>query len=148
MNTSSYHRCEAQRAAGAVLSCVGHPLYLVQVLSALCSAIGLGELIVKVMGSANGQRAFFASYWNVLDAGIVIVSAVSSTTLWWGLSVGIHPTAAIGIGGMSGGAGVDAAALHSRNMLHESRTSVMEVLKLGRALRVMRLITLEKRFRR
>ena len=128
----SFHACETLRDGGGTVNCVGEKLYLVQVFSSVCSFIGVVELVVKVLGT--GYRAFFATWWNVLDGTIVCFSALSAAALWWGLNAGVHPLAAAPHEALLG-------------VLEESHTSAMEILKLGRALRVMRLITLEKRFR-
>ena len=116
---AQFNACDvAHRPTPTWQACWDEPIYIVQTLTVVFSTLGAIEMAVKLFGF--GLPRFVSNWWNGADLFIVIVTAASSYVMW----------------------------LNAREYLTDTTNAgISDILELGRALRVMRVITLEPKFR-
>ena len=116
---AQFNACDvAHRPTPTWQACFDEPIYIVQTLTVVFSTLGAIEMAVKLFGF--GLPRFVSNWWNGADLFIVIVTAASSLIMW----------------------------LNAREYLTDTTNAgISDILEIGRALRVMRVITLEPQFR-
>ena len=115
----AFNACDKEHLpAPTWVACFDEPIYIVQTLTVVFSALGVLEMTVKLYG--YGVPRFVSNWWNGADLFIVLITAFSSLVMW------VYPR---------------------EYLTDTTNANLSDLFEIGRALRVMRVITLEPQFR-